>query len=152
MALVDDRRHGAGAGQEVSAVRPDPHPTLGQVLVVDVGSSMTKLALVTGDHLTRLGTFATGGAGAVGWEARFDAALADAINPGSISHVALSSVAPVLPDRLRTWWAAPCRGPVPVRLVSADSVDLRIDYQPPSALGSDRLANAVAAVGRWARR
>ena len=151
MSVVDDRRYGAGAGQESSAVRPDPHPTVDQVqvLVVDVGSSMTKLALVTGDHLTRLGTFATGGAGAVGWEARFDAALTDAINPGSISHMALSSVAPVLADLLRTWWAAPCRGPVPVRLVSADSVDLRIDYQPPSALGSDRVANAVAAVGRW---
>lgn len=129
-------------------MRPDPHPTLGQVLVVDVGSSMTKLALVTGEDLTRLGSFATGGAGAVGWEARFDAALADAASPNSISHVALSSVAHMLPDRLRTWWAARCRGTVPVRLVSADSVDLRIDYQPPSALGSDRLANAVAAVGR----
>jgi pantothenate kinase type III len=51
--VVDDRRHGAGASQELSAVRPDPHPRPGQVLVVDVGSSMTKLALVTGDGLVR---------------------------------------------------------------------------------------------------
>jgi type III pantothenate kinase len=129
-------------------VRPDPHPTPEQVVVVDVGSSMTKLALVTGDDLTRLGSFATGGTGAVGWEARFDAALADAVSPESVSHLALSSVRHTLADRLRTWWAAHCRGPVPVRLVSADSVDLTIDYQPPSAVGSDRLANAVAAVVR----
>lgn len=153
MAVVDDRRHGAGAGQECSAVRPDPHPPSDQVFVVDVGSSMTKLALVTGDDLVRLGSFATGGAGAAGWEARFDAALAgavgsDALRPDSIGHVALSSVAPGVADRLRAWWDAAGRGPVPIRVVSADSVALRIDYRPPSALGADRLANAVAAVAR----
>ena len=129
-------------------MRPDPHPTSSHALVVDVGSSMTKLALVAGDDLTRLGTFATGGAGAVGWEARCDALLADTPCPGSIRHVALSSVVRGLPSRLRAWWAASGRGAVPVRVVSADAVDLRIDHQPPSALGADRLANAVAAVHR----
>lgn len=148
MSVADDCRHGAGAGQECSAVRPDPHPTPGRVLVVDVGSSMTKLALVAGDELTRLGSFATGGAGAVGWEARCDAVLADTTSPGSIGHVALSSVVHGLPGRLRAWLAASGRGAVPVRVVSADAVDLWIDYQPPSALGADRLANAVAAVHR----
>ncbi|HET6952178.1 MAG TPA: type III pantothenate kinase [Acidimicrobiales bacterium] len=115
---------------------------------MDVGSTRTKLALVTGDDLTRLGSFDTGDAGARGWEARFDAALAGAGILASISGVAMSSPRRDLPDRLRTRLAAPGGRPVPVAVVGPGAGGLLLDYQP-EALGPDRIANAVGAVARW---
>ena len=39
---------------------------------------------------------------------------------------------------------------LPVRyLISGDSVGLTVTYQPPSAVGADRLANALGALARW---
>ena len=128
-------------------MRRDPHPPVGQVLVVDAGSSLTKLALASGEDMSRLGSFATVGDGIAGWPARLAAAVGR--SAGAIGHVALSSVPPDLPALLGSRWAPPGRDPVPVRVVGPGSVDLPVAYRSPSGLGADRLANAVAAVERW---
>jgi type III pantothenate kinase len=141
----------AGVGREpaetFSAVRQDPHPPVGQVLVVDAGSSMTKLALVTGGDLTPLGAFPTGDDGPPGWLARFETLVAaPAAASRAINYVAMSSVTRHPLEQLRSWSR---RGGVPIQVVSAESVDLPVDYRPRSALGLDRLANAVAVIERW---
>jgi type III pantothenate kinase len=135
--------------ENLSAVRQDPHSSVGQVLVVDAGSSMTKLALVSGEDLARLGSFPTGDDGPAGWFARFDAVLTASVAPRTIGSVAMSSVRRRLPQQLRASWARGGRGRVPIRVLSADSVDLTVDYRPRSALGPDRLANAVAVIEGW---
>jgi hypothetical protein len=86
-------------------VRQDPHSSVGQVLVVDAGSSMTKLALVSGEDLARLGSFPTGDDGPAGWFARFDAVLTASVAPRTIGSVAMSSVRRRLPQQLRASWA-----------------------------------------------
>ena len=131
-------------------MRRDPHPPVGQVLVVDAGGSLTKLALASGEDLSRLGSFATVGDGIAGWPARLAAAVGR--SAGAIGHVALSSVPPDLPALLGSRCAPPGRDPVPVRVVGPGSVDLPVAYGSPSGLGADRLANAVAASHAGGRR
>lgn len=130
-------------------MRSDPHPLSASALIVDVGSSATKLALVTGERLTRIGSFPTGVPGADCWQSRFGQVVAGTVRPTSIGHVAVSSAVPSLPDRLRAWWVAQHGIGVPVRTVGAATAPLEIDYRPPAALGPDRLADAVAATARW---
>lgn len=146
---VDDPRVGAGAGRDNSAVRSDLHPSSrGGALIVDVGTTMTKLALADGDELIRVDPFPTGTPGAGDWETRFGAAITGRFPPGSIRSIAIASALPVI-GRLRTWWTTQHLAPVPIRVVDPATAPLAIDYQPPSALGPDRLANAVAAVSLW---
>jgi type III pantothenate kinase len=140
--LTDDHRRGAGAGREISAVRSDPHPAH---LVVDVGSTTTKLALAEGDELVRIGSFPTGG----DWEDRFGGAIAGRLVPDSVEAIAMAAPSRSFAERLRTWWAAQLGPPPPIRLVDPATAPLAIDYRPPSALGPDRVADAVAAVDGW---
>jgi type III pantothenate kinase len=142
LSLADDHRRGAGAGREISAVRPDPHPAH---LVVDVGSTATKLALASGDALERIGSFPTGG----DWEDRFGVTIAGRLAPGSVRSIAVASTVRDLAERLRTWWAAQLGPPPAIGVVDPARAPLDIGYRPPSALGPDRVANAVAAVDRW---
>lgn len=143
---VDDHRVGAGADQEISAVRSDLHPaSRGGALLVDVGTTMTKLALAHGDELVRVDAFPTGAPGAGGWEARFGAAITSRVADGSIATIAIAAPRDVV-GRLRAWWTTRHVRAVPIQVVDAATAPLAIDYRPPSALGPDRLANAVAAV------
>jgi type III pantothenate kinase len=130
-------------------VRPDLHPVLGRVLLVDAGSTRTKLALVTGGELVRLGSFATGGG--VGWEDRFAAAAAVAgvLDAPGVAHVAVAAAVRSLPDRLGAWLRRRGHGTVPVRAVTAATAGLPVDYRRPATLGPDRIADAVAAAERW---
>jgi type III pantothenate kinase len=116
-------------------------------LVIDVGSTRTKLALAdsNGDAVERIGSFPTGD----GWEDRFGAAIAGRVVPGSVEAIAIAAASRSFADRLRTWWAAELGSPPPIRLVDPATAPLAIDYRPPSALGPDRVADAVAAVERW---
>jgi type III pantothenate kinase len=118
------------------------------VLLVDAGSTRTKLALVAGGDLVRLGSFATGAGNAAGWEARFGAAAAGVLRAG-VAHVAVAATVRTLPDRLRAWLRRAGHGSVPVRAVTAATAGLPVDYREPATLGPDRLADAVAAAERW---
>ena len=126
---------------EVSAVTPDPHPS---VMAVDAGTSATKLALVSAaGAVTRLATVATPllGADPVRYEPdvppqRWAAAV----------RVAVATTAPGALDVVRAWGG---RHGMPVDVVAAATAPLAVDYRPPSALGPDRLAGAVAAVAGW---
>ncbi len=137
---------GAGVGQDLSAVRPDPHPgptaATGTALVLDVGSSWTKAAISHAGGITRLDTFPTPGAR---WRARLSDLLA---RTGRVDHVAVSSVAPAATRALRRLaaQATPAGG---IRFVTAGSAPLAIDYRPVDDLGADRIADAVAAVAGW---
>jgi len=143
---------GAGTGREVSAVRSDPHPgtaTAARSLVLDVGTSWTKVALADAGGLVRVGAFPSAG-GAGRWRASLERVLAlrgMALHPRHVDHVAVSSVVPAVAEAL----AATDEGhpPVPVRFVTARSAPLAIDYSPPGALGADRIAGAVAALAGW---
>lgn len=144
-------------------MRPDPHPSpdSGRIsLVVDAGSSWTKLALVTAGRLVRLDPVPShdGAAdehdrsedeSAARWQALIDASLA---RGGSgfddIDGISVASVVGRLSDRLRVR-AAQRRRPLPVRFVHPHTAPLRIDHRPPTDLGADRIAGAVGALGRW---
>ena len=128
-------------------MRPDPHPALPALLVIDVGSTRTKLALVAGSRVARIGSFATGG----DWEDRLGAALAGRVAAESVEAIAMASASgsPCFAERVRGWWAAHLGPPPPIRVVEPATAPLAIDYIPPSALGADRIADAVAAVDRW---
>ena len=130
-------------------MRPDLHPVPGRVLLVDAGSTRTKLAMVAGGDLVRLGSFATGGGNAAGWEANFGAAVAGVLCAPGLAHVAVAAAVRTLPDRLRAWLRRGGHGSVPVRAVTAATAGLPMDYRRPMTLGADRLADAVAAAERW---
>ena len=144
---------GAGTGREVSAVRPDPHPgtsTAPRSLVLDVGTSWTKVALADAAGLVRVGAFPSAG-GPGRWRSNLDCVLAlegMVLHPRHVDHVALSSVVPAVAEALQAT-GEPGDPPVPVRFVTARSAPLAIDYRPPGALGADRIAGAVAAVAGW---
>jgi type III pantothenate kinase len=149
--LADDRRRGAGAGREISAVRPDPHPAQ---LIIDVGSTRTKVALADGGGaVERIGSFPTRD----GWDDALGAAIAGRVGAESgsgaasvsVEAIAVAAASRSFADRLRTWWTAHLGPPPPIRLVDPAAAPLEIDYRPPSALGADRVADAVAAVERW---
>ncbi len=140
---------GRDPAESAALSRPDLHPGPRRVLLVDAGSTRTKLALVAGGDLVRLGSFATGGGNAAGWEARFGAAAAGVFGAPGVSHVAVAAAVRTLPDRLRAWLRRAGHGSAPVRAVTAATAGLPIDYRRPATLGPDRLADAVAAAGRW---
>jgi type III pantothenate kinase len=119
------------------------------VLLVDAGSTRTKLALVAGGELVRLGSFATGGGAAAGWEDRFAAAVGGALDAPGVAHVAVAATVRPLPDRLRAWVRRRGLGSLPVRAVIPATAGLPIDYRRPETLGPDRIADAVAAAQRW---
>jgi type III pantothenate kinase len=136
----DDLPRGAGAGQETSAVRPDPHPP--SALVVDVGSTATKVATLVGDRLTRLGRAPTR---AASWPDL----LAGHDELGSVGLIAVAAASPEPVERLGAWWHDRFGTTPPIRTVAAGTAPLPVDYDPPSALGADRIADAVAAVAGW---
>jgi type III pantothenate kinase len=144
---------GTGTGREVSAVRSDPHPgtpAARRPLVLDVGSSWTKVALADARGLVRVGAFPSAG-GAGRWRANLERVLAlrgMALHPRHVDHVAVASVVPAVAEALRAGGER-ADPPVPVRFVTARSAPLAIDYRPPGALGADRIAAAVAALARW---
>jgi type III pantothenate kinase len=119
------------------------------VLLVDAGSTRTKLAVAVGDDLVRLGSFATGGGGAAGWEARFAALAAGALASPGVAHLAVAATVRAVPDRLRAWLDRRGDGSLPVLAVTAATAGLPIDYRRPATLGPDRIADAVAAAERW---
>lgn len=125
-------------------MRPDPHPAH-PILAVDVGSTTTKLALAGDECLTRVGSFPTAG----DWEDRLGAAIAGRFVPGSLRAIAIAASSRSFAERLRTWWEAQLGPPPPVGVVDPATAPLGVDYRPPSALGPDRVANAVAAVDGW---
>jgi type III pantothenate kinase len=130
-------------------VRPDPHPPTPKALLVDIGSTTTKLALADDHQLTRLGSFATGTPGTNSWETRFSAAINGRFRPESISHIAIASMAASLAGWLQDWWTTQHHTTLPVHAIDPATAPLHIDYRPPSALGPDRLANAIAATTHW---
>lgn len=123
-------------------MRPDPHPAH---LVVDVGSTTTKLALAEGDELMRIGSFPTGGH----WEDGFGGAIAGRHPPGSVKAIAIAAASRSFAARLHAWWTAQLGPPPPIRQVDPAAAPLEVGYRPPSALGPDRVADAVAAVDGW---
>lgn len=126
---------------EVSAVTPDPHPS---VVAVDAGTSATKVALVSAaGAVTRLATVATALLGAD--PDRYEPDVPRERWAAAV-RVAVATTAPGALDAVRAW--AGRRG-LPVDVVAAATAPLAVDYRPPSALGPDRLAGAVAAVARW---
>jgi type III pantothenate kinase len=155
---------GAGVGREISAVRSDPHPAPSvdphparaadrPTLVVDVGTSWTKLALVSTGHLVRLDALRTGAgcddAWGAGWEACLEASLAPhGRDLGDIGGVVVSSVVAPATDGLRAL-AARVGARLPVRFVTPTASPLPVDYQPPDDIGPDRIADAVGALDRW---
>lgn len=143
-------------------MRPDPHPASRPgptTLVVDAGSSWTKLALVTTGRLVRLDPVPSRDetadapdrnedASAGRWQARVEASLArHGISFDDIDDVAVASVVARLSDRLRD--RAARRRPLRLRFVDPRTAPLRIDHRPPTALGPDRIADAVAARELW---
>ncbi len=67
---------------------------------------------------------------------------------GQIGAVIVGSVVPEMDGNLdklaAKWLRAPCRF-----LVGGNSVGLKLDYDPPHAVGADRIANALAALARF---
>lgn len=154
---------GAGVGQEVSAVRSDPYPApdVRRVgLIVDVGSSWTKLALVVAGRLVRLGPVPsreeaadahgrTEDDRATRWQGLIDASLArQGITFDDIDDISVASVVARLSDQLRNR-AAQRRRPPSLRFVDPRTAPLRIDHRPPTDLGPDRIADAAGARHRW---
>jgi type III pantothenate kinase len=132
-------------------VRSAPYPAPGHaVLVVDAGSTTTKVGLAEGPSLARLGAFPTGVPAAAGWQARFAAVIDDrAIHPSTVRTVAIASVVPVVVDQLRSWWARRTGTQDRVFAVDAAQAPVEIEHRPPSSLGADRIANALAAIDRY---
>jgi type III pantothenate kinase len=60
------------------------------------------------------------------------------------SPIVLVSVVPAVAEALRAAWHGH-----PLLVVNADTAGLPIAYDPPGALGADRLANAAALVAQW---
>ncbi|MFN7017983.1 MAG: type III pantothenate kinase [Fimbriimonadales bacterium] len=67
-----------------------------------------------------------------------------------ITGVAICSVVPALEEPLRQL-ARRWLGCEPLVVTTALDLGLQIDYEPPSAVGADRLANAVAAVHHFGK-
>jgi type III pantothenate kinase len=123
-------------------VRPDPHPAH---LIIDVGTTRTKLALADAHRIARVGSFPTGD----DWEDMFGAAMTGRLAPESVRSIAVASASRDVAERVRTWWTVRIGTPPPIRTVDPATAPLAIDYRPPSALGPDRVADAVAAAHTW---
>jgi type III pantothenate kinase len=132
---------------EVSAVTPHPHPPVPAVpgvLAVDAGTSATKVALVSAaGAVTRLATVPTALLGAD--PVRYEPDLPPE-RWAAAGRVAVATTAPGALDAVRAWAG---RHDLPVDVVAAATAPLAVDHRPPSTLGPDRLAGAVAAVARW---
>lgn len=151
-------------------MRSDPHPGSDSEaldLVVDAGSSWTKVALVAGGRLSRLGRFPTAGdppapgggtaGGEVGqpgrawqaWETGLRALLArHGFGLDDVANLGACSVVPEVSAGLRAL-AGRCAGRPPVRQVTPEAAPLPVAYDPVATLGADRVANAVAALAAW---
>jgi len=143
---------GAGTGREVSAVRSDPHPGIParRSLVLDVGTSWTKVALADAGRLVRIGAFPTAG-GTERWRAGLARVLAlegVTLHRRHLDHIAVSSVVAAARTTLRAAVDG-MEQPAPLRFVTARTAPLTIDYRPQGALGADRIAGAVAAAAAW---
>jgi type III pantothenate kinase len=68
----------------------------------------------------------------------------------AISGVAICSVVPALEEPLRQL-ARRWLGCEPLFVSSSIDLGLQVDYEPPTAVGADRLANAVAAVHHFGK-
>lgn len=105
----------------------------GPLLVANVGNTHLRLVGFEGE--------------AIAWERRFASgnpaewALPDLSGQ---TPVVVVSVVPDAADRLIAHW-----GRERVQLLSAATAGLPVRYEPPTAIGADRLANALAVRHRW---
>jgi type III pantothenate kinase len=120
-----------------------------RILAVDIGTSETKLALVEGREPLRMWRLSSGRTTADEARLRVEALLAvAATTPEALAGSVVCSVAPALTlawvDALVAITAKP---PVEVGVASVGSMPIR--YLDKSAVGPDRLANAIAARGLY---
>lgn len=114
---------------------------------IDVGNTHTVVGLYDGEwrHLWRLDThhYST--------EDELAQVLKGLCELSSVGFVAdgvvVASVVPRL-DRVLDMFASKWLGVVPVFLRTGDQVGLTVDYNPPNAVGADRLANALGALAK----
>lgn len=121
---------------------------MGLLLAVDVGNTSTHAGVFDGDRMCTNFRFATDGrvsSDALGLLVR---GLLD-LNHIDAAAVAAVSLATVVPP-LRRRYAEMCERyfGVSLHVLAPQECGIPIDYDPPSSVGADRIANAVAAQAR----
>ena len=114
------------------------------LLLFDVGNTHTHVGFSKGRRILRSVDLKT-----AGWRSRkVHADLADFLGGAAIESAAIASVVPKATPFIRRWLRA--QGiPAPYELTSDTVAGVGIDYPKPSAIGADRLANAVAVRHRF---
>lgn len=140
----------------VGANRPGPAGSSGRspttpdapVLVVDVGSTTTSLALASpaGIRARTCRTTARWPATAGGTLARLAAAVGVEVDPAAIGGLAFASVVPAATAALRR---ATRGAAAPVVEVGVGTWPMPVGYDDPAQVGADRIANALGAADRY---
>jgi len=112
------------------------------LLAVDIGNSFTKLGVFDGDRL--LARYSVPTDPHIPLD-QFDAQF-PAIGDHSVTDAIVSSVVPRFAQMLNAFLRSRNIRTIEVAEIE---VDLGIDYSPPTAIGSDRLVNAAAAVEKY---
>jgi len=147
-AAAEDRGAPRAQGKSSSAATPRTAARTQELVAVDVGNSETVVGLFRGGELAAHWRLTSGRltADEVGFtlDALLRRAGGDAASPGFRPEAVLCSVAPSL---TLAWAEALERlsGRPPVEVSAETAPDLPIRYHDRSAVGADRIANAVAA-------
>lgn len=115
---------------------------MGWILAVDAGNSVTRVAAVKAGEILALGRLPTGG----GDLEQGLGHMMDALRSRLGQAPQAVGISTVVPGQTPALESAAARAGAPVVWVGPEAAGgLAIDYQPPESLGSDRIANALAA-------
>ncbi|MFQ3587705.1 MAG: type III pantothenate kinase, partial [Fimbriimonadaceae bacterium] len=119
------------------------------LLAIDVGNTHTVVGLWNGSDWSAVWRRATSAADTEDQLAVWLKSLFDLRGlPFAVDGVVCASVVPSLNQALRHL-AEKWLGVQPVFLEPGADWGLPIEYQPPTAVGADRIANALAALAKW---
>jgi type III pantothenate kinase len=131
-----------------NAGRSSPATASTAIVVLDVGTTTTSLALVAGGLIRVRADVPTRPPRTPGGYARLVASLCGARTLGEAGLDGLG-VAGVVPGAAGAVRAAGRRAGVPVVEISARAAPLPLGYDDPGELGADRVANALGAIDRY---